>query len=151
MKRERQAATLELIEKYPVTTQEELQLLLRESGFDVTQATISRDIKELKIVKATDEDGMYRYCINRGDQVDIREKYYNIIGHAVRSIDFAGNICVIRCETGMAQAACAAIDALQIEEIVGSLAGDDTIFVLCRTEKNAGEMKRTIQRLLSNK
>lgn len=151
MKRERQAATLELIEKYPVTTQEELQLLLRESGFEVTQATISRDIKELKIVKATDEDGVYRYCINRGEQTDIMEKYYNIIEHAVRSIDFAGNICVIRCENGMAQAACAAIDALQIEEIVGSLAGDDTIFVLCRTEKNAGEMKKTIQRLLSGK
>lgn len=151
MKRNRQAVTLELIEKYPVTTQEELQMLLRESGFEVTQATISRDIKELKIVKATDENGVYRYCINKSEQSDIKEKYYNIISHSVRSIDFAGNICVIKCDTGMAMAACAAIDALHIEEMVGSLAGDDTIFVLCRTEKNAGEMKKTIQHLIAGK
>ena len=151
MKQNRQAATLELIEKYPVTTQEELQLLLKESGFDVTQATISRDIKELKIIKATDENGIYRYCISKPDSSDITEKYYNIIMHAVKSIDFAGNICVIKCEIGMAQAACAAIDALRIEEIVGSLAGDDTIFVLCRTEKDAGDMKKRINQLLSGR
>ncbi len=151
MKRNRQTAMLELIRKYPVTTQEELQMLLRESGFDVTQATISRDIKELKIVKATDENGVYRYCVTRGDSADATEKYYEIIRHAVRSIDFAGNICVIRCDVGMAQAACAAIDALRVEGIVGSLAGDDTIFVLCRTERDAGDMKKTINQLISGR
>lgn len=151
MKRNRQAMTLELIERYPVTTQEELQLLLRESGYDVTQATISRDIKELKIIKATDDNGVYRYCIARQDASDISDKYYNIILHAVQSVDFAGNICVIKCETGMAQAACAAIDALGIEEIVGSLAGDDTIFVLCRTERDAEDMKKRINQLLSGR
>ncbi|HIR52971.1 MAG TPA: arginine repressor [Candidatus Onthovicinus excrementipullorum] len=151
MKRNRQAAILELIRKYPVTTQEELQMLLRESGYEVTQATISRDIKDLKIVKATDENGIYRYCTTQNKSSDVTEKYYDIIRHAVRSIDFAGNICVIRCDTGMAQAACAAIDALRIDGIVGSLAGDDTIFVLCRTEKDAGEMKRTINQLISGR
>lgn len=151
MKRKRQAVMLELIEKYPVTTQEELQLLLCESGFEVTQATISRDIKELKIVKATDENGVYRYCVNKNENSSAYEKYYNIIAHSVSSIDFAGNICVIKCDTGMAMAACAAIDALQINEIVGSLAGDDTIFVLCRTEKDSAEMKKTIQQLISGK
>lgn len=139
---------MRLIEKYPISTQEELLNRLRESGFDVTQATVSRDINELRLVKMIGANGQYRYVANRTDSDELVEKFNAIFTQSVISCDYAGNTIVIRCHTGMAQAACAAFDSMHWDGLVGTLAGDDTIFALCRTEGYASQMRDAIQRLL---
>lgn len=151
MKKKRQALILELIKQYAVGTQEELLELLKEHGYDVTQATVSRDIKELRLVKLTDSHGTYRYCVNETDKSEAIFKFRTIISQSVISVDCAGNICVVKCDTGMAQAACAAIDALKWDIVVGSLAGDDTIFVLCRTPQDTVEIKKNINDMLTGR
>ena len=133
MKRKRHALILELIQQYEITTQDELLAKLRENGFEVTQATVSRDIKELRLVKAMSPSGQYRYMAGAAQGDEYLAKFYTIFSGSVISVDYAGNTCVVKCYAGMAQAACAAIDAMHFEGIVGTLAGDDTIFVLCRT------------------
>ncbi len=148
MKKKRLELIMRLIEKYPISTQEELLNRLRESGFDVTQATVSRDINELRLVKMIGANGQYRYVANRTDSDELVEKFNAIFTQSVISCDYAGNTIVIRCHTGMAQAACAAFDSMHWDGLVGTLAGDDTIFALCRTEGYASQMRDAIQRLL---
>jgi transcriptional regulator of arginine metabolism len=148
MKKKRLELIMRLIEKYPILTQEELLNRLRESGFDVTQATVSRDINELRLVKMIGANGQYRYVANRTDSDELVEKFNAIFTQSVISCDYAGNTIVIRCHTGMAQAACAAFDSMHWDGLVGTLAGDDTIFALCRTEGYASQMRDAIQRLL---
>ncbi|MGI6249383.1 MAG: arginine repressor [Acutalibacteraceae bacterium] len=148
MKKKRLELIMRLIEKYPISTQEELLNRLRESGFDVTQATVSRDINELCLVKMIGANGQYRYVANRTDSDELVEKFNAIFTQSVISCDYAGNTIVIRCHTGMAQAACAAFDSMHWDGLVGTLAGDDTIFALCRTEGYASQMRDAIQRLL---
>ena len=148
MKKKRHEEVLRLIEKYPISTQEELQAKLNERGFDVTQATVSRDIKTLKIVKATTADGSYRYVTTRTQPDALVDKFKSIFTQSVIKADSAGNTVVIKCYNGMAQAACAAFDGMSWDSLVGTLAGDDTIFALCRTEEAAEELKTAIQGLL---
>lgn len=148
MKRKRHDLIVKLIEKYSVSTQEDLLGKLKDNGFDVTQATVSRDIKELRLIKSLSSSGQYRYIPNKTDSDELIEKFNAIFAQSVINADYAGNIIVIRCYTGMAQAACAAFDSMQWEGLVGTLAGDDTIFALCRTEGYASQMKDSIQRLL---
>ena len=132
MKNKRQKKILELIAEYDIETQDDLIERLRESGYDVTQATVSRDIRELKLVKTAMPDRRYRYEVAQYEGIEISTKYRNIIKETVIKVDYVGNTVVLRTYTGMAQAAAAAVDGMGWDEIVGTLAGDDTIFILMR-------------------
>ena len=149
MKKKRHEQIIKLIENYNISTQEELLKRLRENGFEATQATVSRDIKELRLVKTMGSNNTYRYTVGKTETDEMLEKFHSIFANSVISADYAGNTIVIRCYTGMAQAACAAFDSMKWDGLVGTLAGDDTIFALCRTEGYASQMKDAIQRLLS--
>jgi transcriptional regulator of arginine metabolism len=149
MKKKRHEQILKLIENYSISTQDELLKRLRENGFEATQATVSRDIKELRLVKTMGSNSTYRYTVGKTETDEMLEKFYSIFANSVISADYAGNTIVIRCYTGMAQAACAAFDSMKWDGLVGTLAGDDTIFALCRTEGYASQMKDAIQRLLT--
>ena len=150
-KEKRQKEILNIVTRYSISTQQELEDRLREKGFNTTQATISRDIKELSLVKTVSDDGIYKYDIpssikDRGKSP--KEILKNIFQEAVISVNFAMNIVVIKCYTGMAQAVCAKLDNAYFESIVGTIAGDDTIFVLMRTEEDAAKMLREFEKLL---
>lgn len=148
MKKRRHSMILELIEKYSIGTQEELLEKLMENGFKSTQATVSRDIKELRLVKQMDENGNYRYAQGKSETDEFLSKFNAIFAHSVVSCDCAGNMVVIKCFTGMAQAACATFDNMEWEGLVGTIAGDDTIFALCRTEDLAQELKLSVDKLV---
>ena len=144
MKKRRHEAILRIIESNCISTQTELLEKLNLEGFETTQATISRDIKDLRLIKRPDEMGRVCYAIDKGDGGELTGKYKSVFSHSVISSDYAGNTVVVKCYTGMAGAACAALDAMQWEGIVGTLAGDDTIFILCRSEATAEVIKDTI-------
>lgn len=149
MKKDRHALILKLIEQYNISTQDELLEKLLESGVNVTQATVSRDIKELKLIKRPSANGVYRYCVAENVPADeTNSKYYSIFMQSVVYADCAGNICVLKCHSGTANAACAALDSLSFENVVGTLAGDDTVFVLCRTPADALATKEHTEKLL---
>ncbi|MBP9989501.1 MAG: arginine repressor [Ruminococcus sp.] len=148
MKKKRHSLILKLIETYVIGTQEEMLQKLKENGFDSTQATVSRDIKELRLVKQMDKDGNYRYVAGKSETEEYLSKFNAIFSHSVLSSDYAGNTVVIKCYPGMAQAACATFDNMKWEGLVGTLAGDDTIFALCRTEALAHELKDSIDNLV---
>ena len=148
MKIKRQNKIVEIISSGDVETQEELIERLRREGFDVTQATVSRDIKELRLVKTMGANGQYKYAVTKTESDELLSKFRSIFAQSVVSADYAGNTIVIRCYTGMAQAACAAFDSMHWEGLVGTLAGDDTIFALCRSESYASQMKDSIKRLI---
>lgn len=138
----RQKALIDLITGNNVSTQQELQDKLRDAGFEATQATISRDIKELSLIKTVSSDGVYKYDIpssikDRGKSPN--ELLKNIFKEAVVSVNFAQNIVVIKCHVGMAQAVCAKLDNAEFNAVVGTLAGDDTIFVVLKSEAFAIE------------
>ncbi len=139
MKNNRHRKILEIINQYSVETQDELIAKLRGAGIDVTQATVSRDIRDLKLIKIACDGstGKYKYAAAPGDDVRISAKYRNIIRETIVKVDSADNIVVLKTYSGMAQAAAAAIDGMSWGEIVGSIAGDDTIFVLMREREAA--------------
>lgn len=137
MKKERQAKLIELISAHAIETQEELQKKLIASGFDVTQATVSRDIKELRVVKMLDGNGIYRYAVGRDGNGAKTLKYRDLFAHSVISVAYSMNDVVIKCHSGMAQGACAALDMMYCDNVLGTLAGDDTIFVITKTEADA--------------
>lgn len=147
MKKNRHEAIISLISSQDIGTQEELMQKLNEMGYKITQATVSRDIKYLKLIKTPVSSGQYKYSYVNNDAEDFSGKYYSILSHSVTSVDYAGNMAVIKCFAGMANAACAAMDSLEIENIVGTLAGDDTIFVLCRNEESAASLKVYIEKI----
>lgn len=140
MKSGRHTKILEIINAYPIETQDELLARLRQEGYNVTQATISRDIKDLRLVKSLDSDGKYRYSVSSGGSADIRSNFTQLFSSSVTTIDCAQNLVVIKTLSGMANAVCAALDSLANTSIVGTIAGDDTIFVACRTAQNAIEL-----------
>ncbi len=148
MKKKRHAKILELIQTYPINTQEGLLEHLRAAEFDVTQATISRDIRELRLVKVQGADGQYRYSTGKSSSGDVSSKFHALFPDSVNSIDHAGNIVVIKCMVGMAQAVCAALDSLHWDGTVGTIAGDDTIFILVRSESNAAAMVAELKKLM---
>lgn len=148
MKALRLAKIAELVDQHKIYTQEDLLHLLEQEGIVTTQATISRDIKELNLVKAVTEDGKYCYMMPREQKNDnLEKKFYSVFLEAVISIDFAGHIVSVRCHTGMANAACAAMDTMKLEGIVGTLAGDDTFFILMRTEEQAQNICEQIRQM----
>ena len=137
MKTTRHNKILELINKYPITTQEELIEYLRSDGYDVTQSTVSRDIKQLRLTKTLLPDGKYRYQASPSSEKGAKNNFKTIFASSVISIERALNIVVIKTFSGMAQAACAALDMMSFDAVVGTLAGEDTIIVVCKDEKNA--------------
>lgn len=150
MKYQRHLKILELVQTEIIETQEQLLDRLRESGFDVTQATVSRDIKELRLFKKVDRGGNTRYDVegNSTDSDTGSERYQNILKHNIRNIDHAGNLVVIKCFTGMAQAVCAAIDAMRFDLVVGTIAGDDTVFMAIRTEEGVKKIIFDLNKIL---
>ena len=154
MKSLRHEKILELISKYDVETQEELTEYLRNEGFAVTQATVSRDIKALRLIKtATGADGnenKYKYSVNKsGDEPSQHEeKFKAILGHSIASMDYAGTLVVLKTYAGMAQACAAAIDSINIDNILGTVAGDDTILIVVRTENEAADFVKKIEKLV---
>lgn len=143
MKRERQEKILSLIVKNEIGTQEDLTDELRKAGFQVTQATVSRDLREMKLTKVADSAGKQRYVAFKESTDDLRKKYIRVLQDGYISMDNAQNILVIRTVSGMAMAVAAALDELDFGEIVGLIAGDDTIMCAIRTiDDVAGVMKR---------
>ena len=150
MKQQRQNAIREILSARSVSTQQELMDALEEKGMIATQATVSRDIRELGIVKQQDESGKFRYSLPQRKDVS-RISLPLIVTEAVRSVDCAANIVVVKCRSGMADAACAALDDMALDWVVGTIAGDDTIFILLRTQKQAAGFAAQLRQLLSEK
>ncbi|MGM0379383.1 MAG: arginine repressor [Bacillota bacterium] len=148
MKYSRHSKIIELIDKYDIETQQELAKLLKENGFEVTQATVSRDIKELRLVKILGNNGKYKYSNSAENDQLISDRFLKILKDAVIDVSYAKNILVVKTLVGSANAAAAAIDALKLDHIVGTIAGDDTIFILLKTEKEVFELKETIEEML---
>lgn len=149
MKTRRHAKILELIREYDIDTQDELLRYLRESGFEVTQATVSRDIKELRLVKTLSHSGKYKYSTGNENVGDMSSKFYSLFSDSVRSVEAAQNIVVIKCFTGMAQAVCASMDSMVWQDFVGTLAGEDTIFIVCRSDAAALNTQEEFRKLIN--
>ncbi len=149
MKAKRHAKILELIGNKHINTQEELQAELGKNGFLVTQATVSRDIKELRLIKSLSNDGSYHYTTHQKEKgSDLSFKFHAIFSESVRGVDYAQNLVVVKCYTGMANAACAALDSIHWEGVVGTIAGDDTILVVMRSEAYAEKMIEDLNKLI---
>lgn len=148
MKSKRHAKILEIISKYNIETQEELSDHLEQAGFHVTQATVSRDIRELKLTKVADQKGRQKYSTLTENQVDMSEKYIHVFQAGFVSMDMAQNILVIRTVSGMAMAVAAALDAMDCHEIVGSIAGDDTIMCAVRTVEDTEALMERLRKLV---
>jgi len=150
MKLSRHSKILDLISKYNIDTQEELAKKLSEAGYNVTQATVSRDIKNLKLVKVLDESGVYKYAQSGTKETVASEKNLNsILINSVVTVDYALNTVVIKTHAGMAQAVGFVIDSLGLDEILGCVAGDDTIICVTRSEKTAGNLADKINLLVN--
>lgn len=146
MKQKRQEAIINLINNNSIETQEELLTLLEEAGFNTTQATVSRDIRELNVTKITYDGNKHKYVVGRISDTAGAKSYKHLLGNCIISMDYAENIVVVKTVAGMAMAVAAAIDGLAIDDIVGSIAGDDTIFLAVRrsnlAEKVIGDIKK---------
>lgn len=148
MKNKRHQRIMELIEQFDIETQEELVGKLLEDGFNITQATVSRDIRELKITKVSNGKGRQKYVVLNNDTEHLADKYIRIIRDGLTGMDTAQNILVIKTVSGMAMAVAAALDAMNLAEVVGSIAGDDTIMVAVRTTQDAVLVKDKIADLI---
>lgn len=150
MKSNRQEKILELIRNKIFLTQEDLQNELLSLGYNVTQSTVSRDIKELRIVKGHDADGNYRYIANEPTAAVMqnREHYRELFSRSVKSVAFSLNNVVIKCYTGMAQSACVTVDEMFGDMMLGSLAGDDTIIIVTSGEPQSARLALELNKLL---
>ena len=147
MKTKGHSKIVELINSYDIETQEELAQRLEEDGFAVTQATVSRDIRDLKLSKVVMANGKQKYSL-MPKQDGISEKYVRILGEAFVSMDMAQNILVVKTVSGMAMAAAAALDSMQMSEIVGCIAGDDTIMAAIRSVEDTVVVMERIRKLV---
>ena len=145
MKTKRQRKIIELITERNVETQDELAALLEKEGFTVTQATISRDIRELNLTKSVSPDGGQKYSIAVSALGGIYGKYLRVLSDGILKMDIAENILVIKTVSGMAMAVGAAVDAMSIENVVGCIAGDDTIMCIIKTKEDAPVVKARIE------
>lgn len=148
MKINRHQVILELIKLYPINTQEELLEKLRAEGYSVTQSTVSRDIKSLRLQKSLSADGKYRYIAPEVKPAEMKSGFTGILSSSVVSAEAAANLVVVKTYSGMASAACAAIDSMAFSGVVGSLAGDDTIFIACRDFDSANDFVLKLNKLL---
>lgn len=150
MKNGRHRKILEIIRENDVDTQEKLLQLLAQHGYHVTQATVSRDINDLRLVKVPCGAGGSKYAETGGEGHVNTDRFLSLFSENVASLARAQNIVCVRCLTGMAQAVCAALDKLAWSNIVGTLAGEDTIFVLCRNDRDAQALIEQMQKMLLN-
>ncbi len=148
MKTKRQTKILELIQKHDIETQEELSAYLTRDGYQVTQATVSRDIRELKLTKIAMDNGRQRYAVLSDADTGMAEKLVRVLREGFVSMDYAGNILVIKTVSGMASAVGAAVDAIKLSEIIGSIAGDDTLMCVIRTEEDAVNIMNKLRKLV---
>ena len=149
MKNDRQAKILEIITSENIETQEQLLNRLQEMGINSTQATISRDIKQMHLIKEPMGQGMYRYAVSGNrTKLNFAERLRTIFREGITSIDSAQNIVVLKTMPGLASAACAAMDSMEFPFMVGSLAGDDTVFIIMRDNESAAEFCKEIQEML---
>lgn len=148
MKTKRQTKILELIQKYDIETQEELSAYLTRDGFQVTQATVSRDIRELKLTKIAMDNGRQRYAVLSDADTGMAERLVRVLREGFVSMDYAGNILVIKTVSGMASAVGAAVDAIKLSEIIGSIAGDDTLMCVIRTEEDAVNIMNKLRKIV---
>ncbi len=148
-KKARHNMILEIIETNRVSTQEELADLLQERGCQVTQATVSRDIRELRLTKVASADKGQRYVALSAGKEDMGDKFIRVLRDGFVSMDRAENILVIRTVSGMAMAVAAAIDAMHFDRVLGCIAGDDTIFVAVRTSRDTEALMDLISGMLS--
>lgn len=149
MKVARHKKILELINKYEITTQEELAERLIDSGFIVTQATVSRDIRELSLTKMSINGKVQKYVAVRNTETEMNDKLLKILKAGYISGDVAGNILVIKTASGMAMAVAAALDALNYHEIVGCIAGDDTIFCAIRDQDDTFRILEKLVKIIN--
>lgn len=149
MKNDRQTMILEIITQENIETQEQLLARLQERGINSTQATISRDIKQMHLVKEPLGKGVYKYAVSGNrSQVNIAEKLQTIFRESILSVAYAQNIVVIKTMPGLANGACSALDNMKMTEIVGSLAGDDTAFLVMKDTESAAEFCEEIKEIL---
>ena len=148
MKNARQAAILSIIEQNDVETQEELAGKLKEMGIVVTQATVSRDIKELRLLKVLSASGGYKYATADKAEHGLSERFVRMFKDSVLSISYAGNIIVIKTLSGSANVAAEAIDSMRLPEILGTMAGDNTILAIVRNEAEAAKTVKSFQEML---
>jgi transcriptional regulator of arginine metabolism len=148
MKKNRHSKIIELIENNEVEPQEQLADLLKKDGYDVTQATVSRDIRELRLTKVQTGDGRQKYRVMDHNDEELQDKYIKVLQSGFVSMDKAGNMLVLRTVSGMAMAVAAALDALHLSQIIGCIAGDDTIFAAIRTEEDVQEVMDRIREML---
>ncbi len=150
MKIARHSKIIELINKYDIVTQEELAEKLNAEGFNVTQATVSRDIRELKLTKMAVDSGKQKYIVIQSNEGWVSEKYIRVLRDGFLSIDRAENLVIVKTVSGMAMAVAAAIDGMQWGEILGCIAGDDTIFCAIRSKDEALSVIDKIKKMVSN-
>lgn len=149
MKNLRQKKILELIKDNIIDRQEVLQAKLNENGFKVTQATVSRDIRELGIIKSDGDDGVYKYrAVKEKEVPEINGKFALILKQAVSKVSYANNLIVVKTYTGMGSAAGAAIDALDLDGILGTLAGDDTLLIIAHDNASAETVTKKLNELI---
>ena len=149
MKVSRHAKIIELISQYDIETQEELADRLNQAGFKVTQATVSRDIRNLKLTKMSVNGGKQKYVVLKPEEEGMSEKYIRVLKDGYVSMDMAQNSLVIKTVAGMAMAVAAAIDAMKWKEVVGSIAGDDTIMCAIRSVEDTVEVMGKIRKIVS--
>ncbi len=148
MKIARHAKILELIEKYDIETQDELAQKLCEEGFMVTQATVSRDIREMKLTKIATERGKQKYSVISNNDTEVTERLTRVFKEAVVKLDYAQNVIVVKTLEGMGMAVAVALDNMQNNEILGTIAGDDTVFGIVRTHNQAAAMVEKLYRII---
>ena len=150
MKNARHEQILKLIRQYSIETQEELAAKLNETGFTVTQATVSRDIRQLQLRKVQSSGGRLRYAADAFDAPDYGKKYQRVLKEAFVSMDVSVNMLVIHTVSGMAMACGAALDSFDWPELIGCIAGDDTIFAVIRSPEDAGEVRERIEEIVGH-
>lgn len=149
MKLSRHTKIIELINKHSITTQDELLEHLKADGFDVTQSTVSRDIKKLRLTKSLDSNGKYRYQVPQSANKNSKNNFLTLVDSSVISVEYALNMVVVKTYSGMAQAVCASIDSMDYDAVVGTIAGDDTIFIVCKSEESAKSYTQELLRYVS--
>lgn len=148
MKKNRHDKIVEIIAKNVVETQEQLASLLKDAGYEVTQATVSRDIRQMKLTKQVTEDGRQKYVYTTADSEVMQDKYVSVLRAGYLSMDVGQNLIIIRTVSGMAMALATAIDALDFPQILGCIAGDDTIMVALKSEQEAMSVMEEMQKMI---
>lgn len=148
MRYSRQNKIVELISNYEIDTQEKLVSMLKECGYEVTQATISRDIKELQLVKTLTSSGKYKYSVHKSQDLPVSDRFVKIFRETITSVDASGNIIVVKTLSGCANAAGEAIDTSNFDHIIGSLAGDNTLLLIADSPENVPEILEKFDKML---